>query len=52
VKTGIPDRSDLAGHDGTYVRRESNWRSELSGECLDRFMQINGETLARFGYTD
>jgi len=52
VKTSIPDRNNIAGHDGRYVRRESDWRSELSGECLDRCMQINRETLARFGYTD
>lgn len=52
VSTRIPDRNAIAGQDGQYVRRESDWRTELSGANLERFMQINGETLARFGYAE
>jgi hypothetical protein len=52
VKTSIPDRNAIAGQDGQWVRRESDWRSVLSGASLDRFMQINQEIMSRFGYLD
>lgn len=46
----IPSREQIASSDGRWVRSSSDHRSELAGAELDRFMEINGEAMAKFGY--
>jgi hypothetical protein len=47
----IPDRDTIAGVDGRWVRRETDWKAEISGEIMGRFNDINGEMLKQMGYT-
>ena len=44
----LPPRETIA--DGRFVRKKTNWESELSGENLDRFNEINKNLLKQFGY--
>ena len=50
LSTRIPDRSLIAGSDGRWVRPEDSLREGLSPAQLERFMEINGETMAAYGY--
>lgn len=50
VTSNIPDRSTIAQVDGRIVRNKSDWTSQLDGELLERFNQINMDTLQKFGY--
>ncbi len=50
INTRIPDRDTIAGIDGKWVRKKTNWESELSGANLERFIQINGDVLKKAGY--
>jgi len=49
--TTVPDRETIAHSDGKWVRRRSDWRTELYGELLTRFNEINGAVLERAGYS-
>ena len=44
----LPPRETIA--DGRVVRIKTNWESELSGENLDRFNELNKTFLKQFGY--
>jgi len=46
----IPDRSAIAGVDGRFVNTNSDWRSEISDELLERFNRLNGDMLRKMGY--
>ncbi|MBF0281912.1 MAG: sulfotransferase domain-containing protein [Zetaproteobacteria bacterium] len=50
VSTVIPDRDIIAAADGKWVKKETDWRAELNGENLRKFMEINGEILNKAGY--
>ncbi len=52
LKDSIPDRNSIAAVDGRYTRKKSDWRSQLSDSQLNRFIEINGDTLRRAGYLD
>ena len=44
----LPPRETIA--DGRWVRKKTNWESELYGENLDRFNELNKTLLKQFGY--
>ena len=46
----LPPRETIADDDGRWVRKKTNWKSELSGENLDRFNELNKPLLKQFGY--
>ena len=46
----LPPRETIADDDGRWVRKKTNWESELSGENLDRFNELNKTLLKQFGY--
>ena len=46
----LPSRETIADIDGRWVRKKTNWESELSGENLDRFNELNNSILKQFGY--
>lgn len=50
VATRVPARDEVARIDGSYVRKESDWRSVLTGDALAVFERVNGEMMARLGY--
>lgn len=50
IKKNIPSRDTIAGSDGRWVKTKTNWKSELYGVNLKRFIQINKETLKKSGY--
>ena len=50
VSKNIPDRNTIAGVDGRWVKTKKSWRSELTGNLLKHFNQINKETLRKAGY--
>lgn len=50
LRESIIDRDTVASEDGRWVRRESDWRLDLSGELLERFNQINKDILRKAGY--
>lgn len=52
LSDNIPDRSSIAGIDGRWVRKASDWKSEIRGPLLERFYDINGEMLRKTGYRD
>lgn len=52
LRESIIDRDTVASDDGRWVRRESDWRLDLSGELLERFNQINKDMLRKAGYLD
>jgi hypothetical protein len=52
LREDIPDRDIIARQGGKHVRSESNWRSDLSGVLLERFNEINKDTLTKAGYLD
>ena len=52
LKDSIPDRESIAAVDGRYVRPRADRTPELSDDQLDRFIEINGDTLMRAGYLD
>ena len=46
----IPPRNSIAGVDGRWVRKKSDWRSEFPGQLLEFFNKENSEILKRLGY--
>ena len=50
ISETIPPRDTIAGLDGRWVRKKTNWKSELSGKNLKRFMKINKSILKKSGY--
>jgi len=48
----ISDRDLIAGQAGRWVKQKSDWKAILSGDLLERFLEINGDTLKRAGYVD
>ena len=49
-KKKIPPRNRIAGVDGRWVRKKSNWRDEFPDRLLERYIEENGEMLERLGY--
>ncbi len=50
LKKQIPARDTIAGIDGQWVKRESDWRNEFSDSLLEKFTVINGDILKMMGY--
>lgn len=48
--TRIPDRRTMAGYEGRWVGTEGAAIEDLSPAQLRRFMEINGEVMAEYGY--
>jgi len=46
----IPPRNRIAGVDGRWVRKKSDWRSEFPGQLPEYFNKENSEILKRLGY--
>ena len=46
----IPPRNKIAGADGRWVRKKSDWRSEFPERLLEYFNKENSEILKRLGY--
>jgi hypothetical protein len=49
-KNKIPPRNRIAGVDGRWVRKKSDWRREFPDQLLDWFNRENREMLKRLGY--
>lgn len=47
----IPPREHLATSDGKWVRSASVGRTALIGQDLERFWEVNGAVMDRYGYT-
>lgn len=52
ISESIPDRNTIAEADGRWVKTKTSWRSDLSGDLLKHFNQINKDTLRKAGYLD
>ncbi len=50
VKDSSPNRDKIASIDGRWVKKKSDWRTEILGELMERFTELNGEMLKRMGY--
>ena len=50
LEVEIPARGTVAGVDGRWVTTESDWKSEISGDLLERFNELNKEMLRKMGY--
>jgi hypothetical protein len=50
LKENIPDREQIAEDDGRWVRRESDWKTDMADKLLLRFNQLNQEMLKKMGY--
>lgn len=48
--TKIPSRKKIANVDGRWVKKKSDWRAELKGANLRRFVGINKDILKKAGY--
>tara|TARA_B100000795_G_scaffold81678_1_gene58884 strand:- start:1761 stop:2393 length:633 start_codon:yes stop_codon:yes gene_type:complete len=46
----LPSRDTIAGSDGKWVRKITNWQSVISKKDLERFNEINKPLLEKFGY--
>jgi hypothetical protein len=46
----LPSRDKIAGSDGKWVRKKTDWRNVLSGRDLKRFNEINQSFLDQFEY--
>lgn len=46
----IPDRTELAGADGRWVRNKSDWRAKITAEQLALCNEVNGKMLDWMGY--
>lgn len=46
----VPSREDIAGKDGKWVRKRSNWRDDYSEDLLNLFYQINQDSMRRLDY--
>lgn len=52
IKENIPNRNSIVGVDGRWVTKRSSWASELTGDLLKTFNQINIDYLIKAGYID
>ena len=52
ISESVPDRNAIAKADGRWVKAKTNWRSELYGDLLKRFNQLNKDVLVKAGYLD
>lgn len=50
VTTEIPDRNMIAAIDGRWVRKNTDWKTEITGEDLERFYELNSQVLEKCGY--
>ena len=46
----LPSRDTIAGNDGKWVKKKTDWRSVLTEKDLKRFNEINKPFLDQFGY--
>lgn len=52
LATTIPDRNDIAGVDGRWVRNQCGAKPTISGDLLDKFNEKNGAMMRKMGYID
>ena len=50
IKERIPDRNTIANVDKRWVKRISDWRTEIPEDNLKRLTEINEEMLRNMGY--
>ena len=50
INNQLPSRDTIAGNDGKWVRKKTDWRAVLSEADLTRFNEINQQSLEQFGY--
>ena len=50
ISNELPSRDAIAGNDGKWVRKKTDWRSVLSEADLKIFNEINQTSLEQFGY--
>jgi len=50
ISTNIPKREDIAGSDGRWVRKKSDWREHMTNEHIKIFNQTNGQMMDKLGY--
>lgn len=50
VAQTLPDRNDIVAIDGKWVRKDSDWRRDLTGRDLNLFHQVNKRMMSCFGY--
>jgi hypothetical protein len=48
--TNIPNRNTIANADGKWVKKRTNWRAQLTGGNLRRFVELNKDILKKAGY--
>ena len=46
----MPSRAEVAGVDGRWVRRHSDWRRKVNRRHMRLFQAVDGEMLATLGY--
>lgn len=51
LKRSIPERDSIANVDGIWVRRETDWKSWVSGDLLEKCNTINGGMMQKIGYS-
>jgi len=50
VSFNLPSRNSIAGSDGKWVRKKTDWRSVISEKDLIRFNEINKPFMQKFNY--
>jgi hypothetical protein len=50
VTDRIPDRDAMASTSRRWVRKQSDWRSEISDSLLERFNETNEQMLRKLDY--
>lgn len=50
LRRDLPSRDTIAGVDGRWVRRQSDWRDVLTEDHLALFFRVNGAAMAEYGY--
>jgi len=50
ISEQIPSRDVIEGIDGRWVKTKTDWKSDLHGKNLQRFIEINGSILKKSGY--
>ena len=50
INRQLPDRDAIAAVDGRWVRRSTRWQDRFPAELLERFNELNHESLSRLGY--
>ena len=51
LKRSLPERDSIASVDGVWVRKETDWRSQISDDILKACSKINGDMMRKIGYS-